>query len=164
MFRRVLNRGMIGISNRLDGRKGQGFMRQIREEDHAVVMVDDGQVVAEVGYKSIDDHSLVIDHTFVSEKLRGQKIGKELIDKVVQMAREQHKKSFPHARTHWPCSSVIKNIVTSGSSNRGECSYYKCINITTSGQVFRLSRCFFACIKPLKWPYSIIDMLRKWLF
>jgi uncharacterized protein len=70
-------------------------MRQIREEDHAVVMVEDGQVVAEVGYKSIDDHSLVIDHTFVSEQLRGQKIGKELIDKVVDMARDQHKKVVP---------------------------------------------------------------------
>ncbi|WP_025716565.1 GNAT family N-acetyltransferase [Paenibacillus sp. 1-18] len=70
-------------------------MRQIREEDHAVVMVDDGQVVAEVGYKSIDDHSLVIDHTFVSEQLRGQKIGKELIDKVVNMARDQHKSVIP---------------------------------------------------------------------
>lgn len=70
-------------------------MRQIREEDHAVIMLDDGQVVAEVGYKSLDDHALVIDHTFVSEQLRGQKIGKELIDKVVDMARDQHKKVVP---------------------------------------------------------------------
>ena len=70
-------------------------MRQIREEDHAVVMVEDGQVVAEVGYKSIDDHTLVIDHTFVADQLRGQKIGKVLIDKVVDMARDQHKKVIP---------------------------------------------------------------------
>lgn len=117
-------------------------MRQIREEDHAVVMVDDGQVVAEVGYKSIDDHSLVIDHTFVSEQLRGQKIGKELIDRVVDMARNEHKRLFLLARTRLLCSSAIRNTVTYGSNEYGSSRLLNCITDTTPERVIRPSRCF----------------------
>jgi len=35
---------------------------------------------------------LIIEHTFVSEELRGQNVGKQLLDKVVAFAREKNKK------------------------------------------------------------------------
>ena len=35
---------------------------------------------------------LIIEHTFVSEELRGQNVGKQLLDKVVDFAREKNKK------------------------------------------------------------------------
>lgn len=117
-------------------------MRQIREEDHAVVMVDDGQVVAEVGYKSIDDHSLVIDHTFVSEQLRGQKSARSSSTEWLIWQGISIKRLFLLARTRLLCSSAIRNTVTYGSNEYGSSRLFNCITDTTPERVIRPSRCF----------------------
>lgn len=70
-------------------------MHDIRKEDHAFVIIDGEEIVAEVTFASVDEQSIVIDHTFVAEELRGQHVGKELIERVVQMAREEGKKIVP---------------------------------------------------------------------
>ena len=38
---------------------------------------------------------MTIDHTVVSEELRGQKMGNQLVKKVVNLAREENKKIIP---------------------------------------------------------------------
>ena len=38
---------------------------------------------------------IIIDHTFVSEQLRGQNVGRQLLQKVVEFARENNKKIVP---------------------------------------------------------------------
>ena len=38
---------------------------------------------------------IIIDHTFVSEQLRGQNVGRQLLEKVVSFAREKNKKIIP---------------------------------------------------------------------
>jgi predicted GNAT family acetyltransferase len=40
--------------------------------------------------------NIIIDHTFVSEELRGQNIGRLLLHKVVDLARQNNKKIIPH--------------------------------------------------------------------
>ncbi|AWB43070.1 N-acetyltransferase [Paenibacillus sp. CAA11] len=62
-------------------------MRETIQEGNGFVMREDGEAVAEVTYIPQGD-ALVIDHTFVSEALRGQKVGEELIKRVVEHARE----------------------------------------------------------------------------
>jgi uncharacterized protein len=44
---------------------------------------------AELVFK-IEDNTLVIEHTYVSENLRGQGVGGKLVDKTVQFARDEH--------------------------------------------------------------------------
>ena len=38
---------------------------------------------------------ITIDHTFVSEQLRGQNVGRQLLEKIVNLARETNKKIVP---------------------------------------------------------------------
>ncbi|WP_421384855.1 GNAT family N-acetyltransferase [Bacillus salacetis] len=56
---------------------------------------------AEIVYSS-DGDAIVIEHTFVSEKLRGQGIGEKLVDQAVQYAEENNLKidsQCPYAKS-----------------------------------------------------------------
>lgn len=55
-----------------------------------------GETVAELGYLKTDDTKMIIDHTEVSEELRGKKIGKKLVEHAVNYARENNFKVTPH--------------------------------------------------------------------
>ena len=50
---------------------------------------------AEVTYVLDNEDTIIIDHTFVSNELRGQNVGKQLIKKVVDFARQENKKIVP---------------------------------------------------------------------
>jgi len=54
-----------------------------------------GEVVAEITFTESGENELTIDHTVVSEQLRGQKVGNALVKKVVDFAREENKKIVP---------------------------------------------------------------------
>ncbi|MWV42793.1 GNAT family N-acetyltransferase [Paenibacillus sp. HJL G12] len=70
-------------------------MKDIREESQGLVMVENEQKVAEISFKPIDDRTIVIDHTYVSEELRGQKIGDQLVYAAVEKARREGKRIVP---------------------------------------------------------------------
>ncbi|MEK4851329.1 GNAT family N-acetyltransferase [Paenibacillus sp. FSL H7-0756] len=56
----------------------------------------DGKDLAEITYRTEENTgNLVIDHTFVSEDLRGQGAGEKLVRAVVDLAREQSVKIVP---------------------------------------------------------------------
>jgi len=48
-----------------------------------------------ITYVFQDNETVMIDHTYVSPKLRGQGIAKELVDAVVKYAREKNLKVIP---------------------------------------------------------------------
>ena len=50
---------------------------------------------AEVTYIFDNEDTIIIDHTFVTNELRGQNVGKQLIKKVVDFARQENKKIIP---------------------------------------------------------------------
>jgi len=52
-------------------------------------------VKAEITYVPADKDTIIINHTFVSNELRGQNVGKQLIKKVVDFARQENKKIIP---------------------------------------------------------------------
>lgn len=51
--------------------------------------------LAEMVYTVAGEHLIIINHTFVANELRGQKIGNLLLDKIVEMAESQNKKIIP---------------------------------------------------------------------
>ncbi|MEN1969232.1 GNAT family N-acetyltransferase [Lentibacillus sp. N15] len=51
--------------------------------------------LAEITFKQADDTSLIIDHTYVSDELRGEGVAGQLVDKMVTHAREEGKKLIP---------------------------------------------------------------------
>ncbi len=50
---------------------------------------------AEMTYSKASDTLLIIDHTEVSESLRGQGVGRKLLDRLVEKARAQHLTILP---------------------------------------------------------------------
>ncbi len=49
-----------------------------------------GEVVAEITYSKAGDTKIIIDHTEVSEELRGEDIGQTLVEHAVGYAREHN--------------------------------------------------------------------------
>ncbi|MBT1703177.1 GNAT family N-acetyltransferase [Chryseosolibacter indicus] len=55
----------------------------------------DGEVLGEMVYKNDDNNNIVIQHTEVSEKLRGKGAGKQLVNASVEYARKNNLKIIP---------------------------------------------------------------------
>ncbi|WP_410514901.1 GNAT family N-acetyltransferase [Paenibacillus sp. BR2-3] len=71
-------------------------MVQIQSEKGRFIVPGDGKELAEITYKLEEGtKTLVIDHTHVSEELRGQGAGEELVKAVVDKAREEGLKIVP---------------------------------------------------------------------
>lgn len=54
-----------------------------------------GEVVAEITYSKAGNTKIIIDHTEVSDKLRGKHIGKILVKHLIGYAREKKLKVIP---------------------------------------------------------------------
>lgn len=54
-----------------------------------------GEVLAESTYVWSGENKIIIDHTEVDDRLAGKGIGKQLIQKAVDFAREKHIKIMP---------------------------------------------------------------------
>jgi predicted GNAT family acetyltransferase len=59
---------------------------------------------AAVTYINSGEDKIIIDRTFVSDELRGQKVAQQLIKKVIDFARQSNKKIVPQ------CSFAIKEF------------------------------------------------------
>jgi uncharacterized protein len=59
------------------------------------VIEKDNERLAEMTYSKAGDKLIIIDHTEVSDKLRGQGAGKQLVMKAVEYARNNHIKILP---------------------------------------------------------------------
>lgn len=51
--------------------------------------------LAEITYHLRDERTMVIDHTYVADTLRGQGVGSVLVRKVAELARKENKKIIP---------------------------------------------------------------------
>lgn len=70
---------------------------QIEEKDtkgRAFLEIE-GETKAEMTFSKAGDSLIIIDHTEVDDSLRGQGVGRQLLDQVVAMVREQGKKVIP---------------------------------------------------------------------
>jgi uncharacterized protein len=70
-------------------------MRETVKEGNSFVINDNGEKVAEITYMAGAKGTIVIDHTFVSPKMRGQKLAEDLVRRVVEHAREAKKMIVP---------------------------------------------------------------------
>lgn len=71
------------IKHKDDGKKGSFYLK------------DQDKVMAEMTYIHSSEDKIIIDHTEVSDTLRGQNVGRKLLDKVVEYARQNHYKIMP---------------------------------------------------------------------
>ena len=71
------------IHHKLEGKKGLFFVEQ------------DDKLLAEMVYKTAGPNKMIIEHTEVSEELRGQNVGAQLVAAAVDHARKQNRKILP---------------------------------------------------------------------
>ena len=69
----------------LDDRRGGEFF----------AVNDTGQRIAEISYVWSNEHKIIANHTWVDDSLRGQGVARQLLDKLVEFARENNLKIFP---------------------------------------------------------------------
>lgn len=67
----------MDVQHRESGSKGAFFVEQ------------DGRELAELTYVRAGETRMIIDHTEVSDELRGQGVGKQLVAAAVEFARER---------------------------------------------------------------------------
>ena len=61
--------------------------------DNRIYMNDEnGKMIAEVTFPNLDDNTIIIDHTFVDDSLRGQGIAAKLMLEVIDYAKSTNKK------------------------------------------------------------------------
>src|SRR5699024_12300638 len=56
---------------------------------------NEAEPIAEITFKEKDANTIIVDHTYVSDTLRGQGVAGKLVDKIVSYAREQGVKIEP---------------------------------------------------------------------
>ncbi|CAB1220865.1 GNAT family N-acetyltransferase [Acinetobacter bouvetii] len=71
----------------------------VQHEEHgskgAFFIEENSQRLAEMTYSWAGDNQFIIDHTDVHETLRGQGVGRHLLDAAVNMARQKRVKIIP---------------------------------------------------------------------
>ena len=65
------------------------------EKKGAFIALEDGRQIGEMTYSVAGKDKIIIDHTEVDPAQKGQGIGKILLDKAVEYARENHIKILP---------------------------------------------------------------------
>ncbi|HZW68243.1 MAG TPA: GNAT family N-acetyltransferase [Pseudogracilibacillus sp.] len=71
-------------------------MSEIKKGNHKFYIgEDENNPIAQITYKDQDEQTIVADHTFVSDELRGQGIAGKLFDQLIQYARQENKKIVP---------------------------------------------------------------------
>lgn len=86
------------------------------EIDHrgAFFIEQDGARVAEMTYSRLNDALVIIDHTEVAPSLGGRGIGRQLLDRAVQWARETNTKvmaTCPYASVQFARDPSIRDVL-----------------------------------------------------
>ncbi|MFD6441211.1 GNAT family N-acetyltransferase [Peribacillus sp. NPDC060186] len=70
-------------------------MVDIQKGEGSFFVEESGEKLAEITFFKSGDNEITVDHTVVSDKLRGQKVGNSLVEKVIEFAREEKLKVVP---------------------------------------------------------------------
>lgn len=66
-------------------------MFSVRADEQAIEYHQDGRMLGEITWV-LRDNTMVMDHTYVSNELRGQGVAKKLLDEAAKYAREHNYK------------------------------------------------------------------------
>lgn len=73
-----------------------------------------GKTLAEMTYSKAGENLIIIDHTEVGPSLRGQEVGRQLLDTLVAMVREKGLKVLPlcpYAKTEFAKDPSIQDVL-----------------------------------------------------
>lgn len=70
-------------------------MLDIKKDTNTFYVGEQNKKEAEIHYVPTGKEKIIVDHTFVSDNLRGQGVGEALVKKIVEFAREEGKVIIP---------------------------------------------------------------------
>lgn len=68
---------------------------EIKQGHNKFYVGDETESKAEIHFVPTGATKMIVDHTYVSDELRGQRVGEELVRALVEYAREQELKVIP---------------------------------------------------------------------
>ncbi len=68
---------------------------EFKRADQKIEANQEGQVVGEITYSDTKGGKWIIDHTYVDPNHRNQQIGEQLVNAIVEWAREENVKLLP---------------------------------------------------------------------
>ena len=70
-------------------------MLEIKKDENSFYVGEVSDKSAEIHFVHNGNNLIIVDHTFVSEVMRGQRVGDALVKRVVDYAREEQLKILP---------------------------------------------------------------------
>ncbi|ENQ3107062.1 hypothetical protein SAMN04488168_1257 [Bacillus sp. 491mf] len=70
-------------------------MLEIKKDTNSFYVGEPNNKEAEITYVPTGEEKIIVDHTFVSDNLRGQRVGEALVKRIVEFAREEGKVIIP---------------------------------------------------------------------
>lgn len=70
-------------------------MLEMKQDGNSFYLGEASDKTAEIHFVPNGNNLIIVDHTFVSESLRGQKVGDALVKRIVEYAREEQLKILP---------------------------------------------------------------------
>lgn len=70
-------------------------MLEIKKDTNSFYVGEPNNKEAEITYVPTGEEKIIVDHTFVSDNLRGQRVGEALVKRIVEFAREEGKFIIP---------------------------------------------------------------------
>ncbi len=64
-------------------------MKELLKDDQYLLLGENDEILAEIDFPKIDEKTIEITHTIVSPSLQGQGIAKNLVEKVLEVAKEK---------------------------------------------------------------------------
>lgn len=89
-------------------------LEETASKGRAFIANEANEALAEMTFSKAGAALLIIDHTEVGETLRGQGVGRKLLDRVVAMAREQGKRILPlcpYAKSVFDKDPAIRDVL-----------------------------------------------------
>ncbi|WP_099975157.1 MULTISPECIES: GNAT family N-acetyltransferase [Lactobacillaceae] len=68
---------------------------ELKQDELRYFFEDDGELIGEIDFTYVNDHTISINHTVVDPAYRGQGLAMQLLDKVIQFSRENDLKIIP---------------------------------------------------------------------
>ncbi|MDE6414276.1 MAG: N-acetyltransferase [Anaeroplasmataceae bacterium] len=78
-------------------------MNIIKEKNKVYILNENNEEIAFITFPQVEEGVVLIDHTYVSEELRGMKIAERLMEQVYEVIRSNGYKAIPQCSyaKHW---------------------------------------------------------------
>ncbi len=94
-------------------------MEILRGDNKFYIGEDENNPIAQITWKDKDEQTIIADHTYVADELRGQGIAGKLFNKLVAFAEQENKKIVPecsYVKAKFERSKELQHLLSEETS------------------------------------------------